>query len=97
MDRHEFHLLLCKYFSTVTVILYLPHPFVYIYILLFGKGLFGGGRVFPRPFRHGGKVQGHKQTLWEGPNFDRLYHKLKVLLFYCYVIDTTLVIQLLLL
>ena len=48
------------------------------------------GRVFPRPFTHGGgQVQGDKalmgglmrgtQTLW-GANFDRLYHKLKVLL-----------------
>ena len=41
MDRHEFHLLLCKYFSTVTVLFYLPH-LLYVYILLFGKGLFGG-------------------------------------------------------
>ena len=56
------------------------------------------GRVFPRPFTHGGicpphmggQVQGDKalmgglmrgdiDLMW-GPNFDRLYHKLKVLL-----------------
>ena len=50
-------------------------------------------RVFPRPFTYGGgggQVQGDK-ALWEGlmkgdidlmggANFDRLYHKLKVLL-----------------
>ena len=56
------------------------------------------GRVFPRPFTHGGDLSPHMgdkcreqsvnggglmrgtQTLWGGPNFDRLYHKLKVLL-----------------
>ena len=57
------------------------------------------GRVFPRPFTHGGicppymgrQVQGDKALmgggtheggtdLMGGPNFDRLYHKLKVLL-----------------
>ena len=44
------------------------------------------GRVFPRPFTHGGSsvggqsVNGGTWTLWGGPTFDRLYHKLKVLL-----------------
>ena len=56
------------------------------------------GRVFPRPFTHGGicpshiggQVQGDKSLmggglmrgtdLMGGPNFDRLYHKPKVLL-----------------
>ena len=57
------------------------------------------GRVFPRPFTHGGDfsphmgghVQGNKASMGgthEGghrpyggePNFDRLYHKVKVLL-----------------
>ena len=33
------------------------------------------GRVFPRPFTHGG----WDIDLMGGPNFDRLYHKLKVL------------------
>ena len=42
MDGHEFHLLLCKYFSTVTVLLYLPHLFVCIYFVINGKGLFEG-------------------------------------------------------
>ena len=56
------------------------------------------GRVFPRPFTHGGicpphmggQVQGEKafmgglmrgdiDLMGGGPNFDRLYHKLKVL------------------
>ena len=51
-------------------------------------------RVFPRPFTHGrdlsppygggGQVQGDKVlmrgTHERGPNFDRLYHQLKVLL-----------------
>ena len=48
-------------------------------------------RVFPRPFTHGGgQVQGDNSLmgglmrgdidLMGGPNFDRLYHKLKVLL-----------------
>ena len=49
-------------------------------------------RVFPGPLTHGGggQVQGHKALmgglmredidLMGGPNFDRLYHKLKVLL-----------------
>ena len=49
------------------------------------------GRVFPRPFTHeGGQVQGDKALmgglmrgdidLMGGPNFNRLHHKLKVLL-----------------
>ena len=48
------------------------------------------GRVFPRPFRHGGTSEGrqsvnggtHEGDIYPmgGPNFDRLYHKLKVLL-----------------
>ena len=50
------------------------------------------GRVFPRSFTHGrgGQVQGYKTLmrglmrgdidLMGGPYFDRLYHKLKVLL-----------------
>ena len=49
------------------------------------------GRVFPRPFTHGGTSAGDKALmggglmrgdidLMGGPNFDRLYHKLKVLL-----------------
>ena len=45
------------------------------------------GRVFLRPFTHGGGdkalmgglMRGHID-LMGGPNFDRLYHKLKVLL-----------------
>ena len=44
-------------------------------------------RAFPSPFTHGGicpPMQGEKalmgQTREGGPNFDRLYHKLKVLL-----------------
>ena len=51
-------------------------------------------RVFPRPFRHGRQVQGDKALMEGGThergidlmgggpacNFDRLYHKLKVLL-----------------
>ena len=34
---------------------------------------------FVPPIR-GGQVQGNKALMGEGPNFDRLYHKLKVLL-----------------
>ena len=34
MDGHEFHLLLCEYFSTVTVLLYLPHLSVCIYFVI---------------------------------------------------------------
>ena len=50
-------------------------------------------RVFPRPFTHGGiwgQVQGDRALMggthegghrpYGGPSFDRLYHKLKVLL-----------------
>ena len=47
-------------------------------------------RVFPRPFRHGGTSAGRQNVnggthegdidIVGGPNFDRLYHKLKVLL-----------------
>ena len=48
-------------------------------------------RVFPRPFTHGGTSVGGQSVnegelmrrdidLMGGPNFDRLYHKLKVLL-----------------
>ena len=59
------------------------------------------GRVFPRPFTHGGicppphmrgQVQGDKALMgglmnggidiMGGPNFERLYHKLKVLLMF---------------
>ena len=64
-------------------------------------GLTRPGRVFPRPFTHGGDLPpsyeggtsaGDKALmggggthegvihLMRGPNFDRLYHKLKVLL-----------------
>ena len=53
-----------------------------------------GARAFPRPFRHGGgdlsPYMGNQALmeglmrgdidLMSGPNFDRLYHKLKVLL-----------------
>ena len=46
------------------------------------------GRVFPWPFTHGGICQsvnggtheGEHRPYRGGPNFDRLYHKLKVLL-----------------
>ena len=42
------------------------------------------GRVFPRPFTHGGTSawgqSANGGTHEGGPNFDRLYHKLKVLL-----------------
>ena len=42
------------------------------------------GRVFPRPFTHGEDLSHPHEgdiDLMEGePNFDRLYHKLKVLL-----------------
>ena len=49
------------------------------------------GRIFPGPFTHGGgQVQVDKALMggthegghrpYGGPNFDRLYHKLKVLL-----------------
>ena len=48
------------------------------------------GRVFPRPFTHGvggdkalmggGLMRGGQRPYGGGPNFDRLYHKLKVLL-----------------
>ena len=49
------------------------------------------GRVFPKPFTHRGTSAGDKALmrgthegagidLMEGPNFDKLYHKLKVLL-----------------
>ena len=61
-----------------------------------------GGKVLM-----GGTHEGGHRRYRGGPNFDRLYHKLKVLLLllllllcyccYCYVIDPTLVIQLLLL
>ena len=51
----------------------------------------GGHRVFSRPFRHGGTSAGGQSVngggthegdidLMGGPNFDRLYRKLKVLL-----------------
>ena len=50
----------------------------------------GGRGVFPRPFTHGGISAGGQSikggthegdiNLMGGPNFDRLYHKLKVLL-----------------
>ena len=48
----------------------------------------------------GGLMRGDIDVMWGGPNFERLYHKLKVLLLLlplCYVIDPTLVTQLLLL
>ena len=47
---------------------------------------FPGNRVFPGPFTHGGdkcrgqSVNGGDIDLMGEPNFDRLYHKLKVLL-----------------
>ena len=44
MDGHEFHLLLCKYFSTVTVLLYLPHLFVYMYIFCYLGRVYLRGR-----------------------------------------------------
>ena len=44
-------------------------------------------RVFPRPFTHGGDKalmggthEGGHRPYGGGPNFDRLYHKIKVLL-----------------
>ena len=53
-----------------------------------------GSRVFPLPFRHGGDLSPHMGDkvlmggplrgdidIMGGPNFDRLYHTLKVLLF----------------
>ena len=43
MDGHEFHLLLCKYFSTVTVLLYLPHLFVCIYFVIWEGFILGDG------------------------------------------------------
>ena len=47
------------------------------------------GRVFPRPFTHGGTIAGGQSVNGGthegyidlgGPNFDRLYYRLKVLL-----------------
>ena len=43
MDGHEFHLLPCKYFSTVTVLLYLPHLFVCIYFVIWDGLISGDG------------------------------------------------------
>ena len=50
------------------------------------KGGFTNAGILPRPFRHGGLVHymgasagGQSINGGEGPNFDRLYDKLKVL------------------
>ena len=43
MEGHEFPFLLCKYFSTVTVLLYLPHLFVYMYFVIWEGFIWGGG------------------------------------------------------
>ena len=66
-------------------------PFLAIHGQIDGKFSWSIHRVFPGPFTHGGgQVQGDKASmgglirgdinLMGGPNFDRLYHKLKVVI-----------------
>ena len=56
-----------------------------------GEGTSAEGKVLM-----GGTHEGGLKRYGGGPNFDRLYHKLKVLLLLLYVVNPTLVIQLLL-